>query len=127
MSRSVISLIAGLVLAAIAVVLLNYYIRNVRAGDGAQAAAPADVTQVLVAAVDLPLGAKLKVDDFKSVSWPTASMPQDAFHTPAEVFAGAEGQDRIVLKPIGKDQPVLKSEISGFGTRSTLSSEVPPG
>jgi pilus assembly protein CpaB len=127
MSRSVISLVAGLVLAVIAVVLLNYYIRNVRAGDGAQAAAPADVTQVLVAAVDLPFGAKLKLEDFKSVSWPTASMPEDAFHTPDEVFAGADGQDRIVLKPIAKDEPVLKSHISGFGAKATLSNEVPRG
>jgi len=76
---------------------------------------------------DLPFGTHLSRDQVSVVAWPAASMPADAFHSVEDVFAGSQGFDRIILKPIDKGEPLLKSKVSGFGAKATLSREVPAG
>ena len=125
MQRSLVSLIVGGILALIAVGGLTYYLRS-------QSAPPApgsniELANVVVAVADLPFGTHLTRDQLSVVAWPAASMPADAFHSVEEVFAGSQGTDRIVLKPIDKGEPVLKSKVSGFGAKATLSRQVPPG
>ena len=113
MQRSLVSLIVGGILALIAVGGLTYYLRS-----QSQAPAPSsniDVGNVVVAVSDLPFGTHLTRDQLSVVAWPVASMPADAFHTVEEVFAGSQGFDRIVLKPIDKGEPLVRSRISGFG------------
>lgn len=126
MQRSLISLIAGVVLAIVAVGLLALYVRGLRTG-GTTPAAASDVGIVVVAANDLSFGTAIKRDYLKTVQWPQQSIPEGAFHSIDEVFAGSEGKDRIVLRPIGRDEPVLKSKVSGFDAKATLSYEVAPG
>lgn len=125
MQRSLVSLIVGGILALIAVGGLTYYLRS-----QSQAPAPSsniDVGNVVVAVSDLPFGTHLTRDQLSVVAWPVASMPADAFHSVEEVFAGSQGFDRIVLKPIDKGEPLVRSRISGFGAKATLSRQVPPG
>ena len=126
MQRSLISLIVGGILALIAVGGLTYYLRS-----QSQAPAPSgsniELGNVVVAVSDLPFGTHVTRDQLSVVAWPVASMPADAFHSVEEVFAGSQGFDRIVLKPIDKGEPLLRSRISGFGAKATLSRQVPPG
>ena len=125
MQRSLISLIVGGILALVAVGGLTYYLRTTQSP-----AAPStniDVGNVVVAVNDLPFGTHLGRDQLTVVAWPLSSMPADAFHSVEEVFAGSQGFDRIVLKPVDKGEPVLKSRISGFGAKATLSRQVPAG
>lgn len=126
MQRSLISLIVGVVLAIVAVGLLALYVRGIR-GSATVSAAASDVGTVVVAANNLPFGAAIKRDYLKTVQWPQESIPAGAFHSIDEVFAGSDGSDRIVLRPIVSDEPVLKSTVSGFGAKATLSREVAPG
>src|ERR1041385_1148881 len=125
MQRSLISLIVGGILALVAVGGLTYYLRTTQSP-----AAPStniDVGNVVVAVNDLPFGTHLGRDQLTVVAWPLSSMPADAFHSVEEVFAGSQGFDRIVLKPVDKGEPLLKSRISGFGAKATLSRQVPLG
>jgi pilus assembly protein CpaB len=125
MQRSLVSLIVGGILALIAVGGLTYYLRS-------QSQVPSlgsniETGNVVVAVSDLPFGTHLSRDQLSVMAWPVASMPADAFHSVEEVFAGSQGFDRIVLKPVDKGEPLLKSRISGFGAKATLSRQVPPG
>jgi len=125
MQRSLISLIVGGILALIAVGGLTYYLRSTQ--SPATPSNNIDVGNVVVAVNDLPFGTHIGRDQLTVVAWPLASMPADAFHSVEEVFAGSQGFDRIVLRPIDKGEPVLKTRISGFGAKATLSRQVPAG
>src|SRR6185295_12414057 len=127
MQRSVVSLIVGGVLALIAVVGLTLYLRNAQSAIPSASGTNIELGNVVVAVADLPFGTHLSRDQLSVVAWPTASMPAEAFHSVEEVFAGSQGFDRIILKPIDKGEPLLKSRVSGFGAKATLSREVPAG
>lgn len=126
MQRSLISLIVGGILALVAIGGLTYYLRTTQ-NPAASAGPSIDVGNVVVATAPLPFGTHVSRDQLSVVAWPTSSMPADAFHSVEEVFAGSQGFDRIVLKPIDKGEPLLKSRISGFGAKATLSRQVPVG
>jgi pilus assembly protein CpaB len=91
------------------------------------AASLSSMGNVVVAAVDLPFGAQVRPEFLKVAQWPQQSVPAGAFRTVAEIFQGSKGNDRVVLKAIGPDEPVLNSEISGFGAKATMSREVTAG
>ena len=126
MQRSLISLIVGGILALVAVGGLTYYLRTTQ-NPAAPTGPNIEVGNVVVATAELPFGTHLSRDQLSVVAWPLASMPSDAFHSVEEVFAGSQGFDRIVLKPVDKGEPLLKSRISGFGAKATLSRQVPVG
>ena len=96
MQRSLISLIAGGILAIGAIVLLNIYFRN--AGTGTTSSI--ELTTVVVAAADLPVGTQIDQSSLKVVSWPTASVPPGAFHSVEELFRGAFWTD---VRPMVKE------------------------
>jgi pilus assembly protein CpaB len=126
MQRSLISLIVGGILALVAVGGLTYYLRTTQ-NPSASAGSNIELGNVVVATADLPFGTHVSRDQLSVVAWPASSMPVDAFHSVEEVFAGSQGFDRIVLKPIDKGEALLKSRISGFGAKATLSRQVPIG
>src|SRR6266699_2971493 len=126
MRRSWISLAVGLALALVAVVLLNNYISQFRAPVQS---GPVTVTNVLVAAKDLPFGTKLDAMSVRVVAWPKDSVPQGAFGSLDEMVAPtgpnqAPPGPRILLAAVVAGEPLLRSRISGFGGRPTLSRQV---
>jgi pilus assembly protein CpaB len=138
MRRSWISLAIGVALALLAIVLLNNYIAQLRGPGQSTAVVP---TNVLVAAKDLPFGTKLDAMSVKVVPWPRDSVPQGAFASLDEMLAPnapnapntpngpnqiAAGP-RILLAPVVAGEPLLRSKISGFGARPTLSRQVSDG
>ncbi len=127
MQRSLVSLIVGGILALVAVVGLTLYLRSFQGPAAVSSGSTVELGSVVVAVADLPFGTHLSRDQLSVVAWPAASMPADAFHSVEEVFTGSQGFDRIILKPTDKGEPLLKSRVSGFGARATLSREVPPG
>src|ERR1041384_1063907 len=72
----VFALVAGL---GTALLLARYLDKK---GGGGQSVA---VTGVVVAAVDLPLAAKLKVEDLKVIEWPAEHIPPGAVTDPKEL------------------------------------------
>ncbi|MBN9587533.1 MAG: Flp pilus assembly protein CpaB [Alphaproteobacteria bacterium 64-11] len=119
MRRNYFGLVLGVILAVVAVVLLNYYIRNI----GQAPRVP--MTNVVVAGQDLPFGTKLSARFLRTVAWPQASVPAGAFSDIADIFKGAQSpSDRIVLTALVQGEPVLHSKISGFGARPIMSARV---
>jgi len=80
---------------------------------------------IVVARVALKFGDTLTTDNLREISWPSASLPVGAFKTRADALAG-DGQ-RQVLTPIGVNEPVLSSKITGPGQRATLSAVLAEG
>ena len=124
MQRSITSLIVGIVLGVAAVVLMALYLRSARpAAEASQA-----MGNIVVAAVDMPIGTEFKPEFIKVVQWPVASIPKDAFASSDEIFKGAARPgDRVSLKIVKVGEPILRTNVSGFGGRATMSREVARG
>jgi|ERR1700679_2299946 len=124
MQRSLISLIIGVVLAGAGIALLNIYFDSSKTPPAAAVA----LRPVVVAAADLPYGTPLRPELLKVIAWPQDSAPDGSFASIDEVFKG-QGQpaDRVVLRETDRNEPILRSKISGFGGKATLSREVSNG
>src|SRR5689334_10803633 len=124
MRRSLVSLITGAVFAVVAVALMYTYINS--AIRGAPQAGPAiELSTIVVAGKDLPFGTPIVKENLKLATWPKASIPDGAFTSIDDIFAGAKVPgDRIALVLVNHDEPVTRSRISGFGAKPTMSRQV---
>ncbi|HEX9789927.1 MAG TPA: Flp pilus assembly protein CpaB [Kiloniellales bacterium] len=128
--RAFIVLGAAFALATVSVVLARAWIVEQTADNrAATPSASVPVTRIVVAAEPLPYGGKLQRPKLRLADWPTASVPQGAFTSLDDVVGtqGSETDDRLVLRSLARDEPVLKSKISGFGARASLSTLIAPG
>ena len=81
-----------------------------------------NLTTIVVAKRPLYFGDELTASALEEVSWPSANVPPGSFNEVKEIVGG--GERRVVLKTIQLNEPVLKSKISGFGGRATLSTVI---
>jgi pilus assembly protein CpaB len=81
---------------------------------------------VAVAKKNLLYGQPIDKDSVGLIEWPKDSVPKNAFTDLAQLFS--DGVDnRVVLRRMDKDEPVLKSKVSGFGERATVAALLAPG
>lgn len=85
-------------------------------------AASSGTVKVVVAKVTLNFGDRLIPEKLQVVEYPPASVPPGAFER-IEQLAGAD-QDRVVLRAIDPQEPVLASKVSGTGGRAILSTVI---
>lgn len=69
----------------------------------------------------LQAGEVLKPDNTELIAWPGAVPINGAFARSADVIG------RVVLFPLGKDQPILESHLSSPGSGTGLASKIPDG
>jgi pilus assembly protein CpaB len=81
-----------------------------------------NLTKVVVAKRPLHFGDELSSTLLEEISWPTGNVPLGAFTSVDQILG--EGQRRVVLRSMQLNEPVLKSKISGFGGRATLSTVI---
>jgi pilus assembly protein CpaB len=81
----------------------------------------AAVKPVVVAAEELPFGAKLEEAQLKVVDWPAAALPPNAFEARDQV-AG-----RVVLARVVPNEPITTEKLAPAGDRGLLSMVVEPG
>jgi pilus assembly protein CpaB len=81
-----------------------------------------DTASIVVAKSNLNFGDRIGSGDLELVKWPTDALPAGAFTT-IEAVAGP-GQDRVVLRPIEPNEPVLASKVSGSGGKASLSTVI---
>lgn len=124
MQRSVVSLIAGIVLAIVAVGLLSLYIGSLRGHSTADAG---DMGYVVLATADMSFGQNVSPRLLRVVRWPVSSIPKDAFQNVAEILGEDGASKHVAIRPISRGEPILKSAISGFSARATMSNQVAPG
>ena len=73
---------------------------------------------IVVAAQPLGFGATLTVDSAAEIAWAARSLPEGAFASKEELFKYGT---RAVLAALDRNEPVLKTKITGPGQRGSLS------
>jgi pilus assembly protein CpaB len=81
------------------------------------------LTTVVVAKRRLGFGDTITKEYLREAKWPTDNVPDGGFTTIDEIVGGDER--RVALSAIFANEPILRSKISGFGGRATLSTVVP--
>ncbi len=124
MRRSIVSVVVGVLFAAIAL----FFLFNARQRPAAiDANVPVvATTPVMVAAKDIAYGEKILPELSRIVQWPSDALPAEIVNTHAELFEGPEAP-RIALRSLAAGEPFLKAKVSGFGERPILSRKVAEG
>ena len=118
--QSMIALAAAIVLGLFAVYIANAYLSGKE-----QQVAQSGTTKVAVAAVPLAYGTDITPDKVKFVDYPNSSIPPGAFMSAAQLLP--EGKKRFALLPIGINEPVLATKISGSGQGASIAALLPEG
>lgn len=123
-SRGILILLVAVVLGGAAVWLARGWLEGqVRVETVVQEAPAKPVATVVVARTPLTFGNNIRREHLRVVDWPMNSVPQGAFTSIDELI---EGGQRVALRSIEVNEPVLESKISGFGGRATLSAVINP-
>ena len=85
---------------------------------------PVATRTIVIAAGPLRFGTHVNADNLREVVWPDAALPAGTFGSIAEVMSGGK---RIVLASIEKNEPILRSKITGPGQKATLSAVIQDG
>ena len=85
---------------------------------------PVATRTIVIAAGPLRFGAHIASDHLREVAWPDAALPAGTFGSIAEVMSGGK---RIVLASIEKNEPILRTKITGPGQKATLSAVIHDG
>lgn len=112
----------GLIVLAIAIVLGGIATFGVLNLQNARTAAN-HATQVVVADRAIALGQTLTPDMLRLQAWPAGAVPPGAFSRIQELT----GENRVALRAIEPNEPVLASRVSGAGGRATLSATIAEG
>lgn len=123
--RSLATLGAAIFLGLLAVFLTRAYLGNAQRSVSTGAPVGA-VVPVVVAATDVPRGAALQVAMLKVVPYPADAAPARAFHTVAQL-TGGPGQQRLALRSMVANEPIMPISITGPGGKLNLSGVVSPG
>jgi pilus assembly protein CpaB len=117
MNRTRLLMIGFVALALGAIVSFTVY-RTLKAGRGADAPPGVDV---VIAANDIPVGAKVEERDVKVVRFPSSDLPPNCFHLKSSVIG------RGAVLPIGKGEFFLPGKLAGENAGSGMPSLIPPG
>ncbi|MGH9502972.1 MAG: Flp pilus assembly protein CpaB [Terriglobales bacterium] len=117
MNRTRLLLIGFVALALGAIVSFSVY-RTLQSKTGGDAAPG---VEVVVAANDIPVGAKVGESDVKVVRFPAADLPPNCFHLKTSVV----GHGAIL--PIAKGEFFLPNKLAGENAGSGMPSLIPPG
>ena len=99
-----------------------YMARNFIAAQNVQTASP-QMTMV-VASSHLAFGTALTSDNTAEISWSAGRLPEGAYATKEELLKDGK---RAVLSSVGRDEPILRSKITGPGQRASLSALLDEG
>ncbi len=80
------------------------------------------VSKVVVATRPLRFGMELKKSHLAEIEWPSKGIPNEAYPSIADLFKG--NGKRIVLSAIARNEPIIKTKVTGPGQRASLSALV---
>ena len=122
--RTIATLAVAIVLGLIAVLILNNYLAATNKAK-TQVATGAG-TPVVVAAQPIARGTTLQQPLLKMVSYPQGSVPAGAFQS-IQQLVGAQGTQRLALRNLVANEPILNDEVTGPGGKVNLASVLDPG
>jgi len=117
MNRTRLLMIGFVALALGAIVSYSVY-RTLQSRTGGDAPPGVDI---VVAANDIPVGAKVGDNDVKVVRFPAADLPPNCFHLKSSVVG------RGAILPIAKGEFFLPNKLAGENAGSGTPSLIPPG
>ena len=120
-------LVLALVLGALTVFFTRNIIQNQRAAEPTVVAVEQPETElatVVVSTVPMKFGDELTAERLRVVSWPADIRPEGSFENISEILGN---ERRVVLRSIGRNEPITKEKISGFGSRASLSQVIEEG
>ncbi|MBZ5685182.1 MAG: Flp pilus assembly protein CpaB [Acidobacteriia bacterium] len=110
-------LMIGVLALAVGFLAAVYVYRNLQPKSGM----PADMAQVMVAANDLQVGARVEDHDIKIIQIPNTDMPPGAPRKKADVVGHG------VIIPISKGEFILPNRLAGENAGAGLPALIPPG
>ena len=136
--RGFVMLGLALLLAGVSVFLARNWVQSqVQPVASIEDSQKLETTQVVVASTQLHFGNKVRREHLRVVDWPTGAVPEGSFKTVEAILGKDEVdpvtkkkkviEDRVVLRTIEINEPVLKNKITGFGGRASLSTMISPG
>jgi len=111
-------LLVGIIALALGFFASVFVYRNLQSKGGEKSVPGEDV---LVAAEDLQVGAKIEDKDLKVVHFPAADLPNGRFHIKSKLIG------RGVVLPIAKGEFILTSKVAGENAGAGLPALIPPG
>jgi pilus assembly protein CpaB len=118
-----IAVVFGLLAVFVAQGWLNYQAELSR--RTAAPPAPKVATRTIVVATGpLRFGTHVSADNLREVAWPEEAIPAGTYASIGELTSGGK---RIVLASIEKNEPILRTKITGPGQKATLSAVIQDG
>jgi pilus assembly protein CpaB len=118
-SNNVIILFLAIVMGGIAAFLARNWIESHSHAFAADSAGT-----IVVAAQPLGFGAEVNPDSINEIPWMAKSLPNGAFVAKEDLLKDGR---RVVLSPVERGEPILRSKITGPGQRALLSSLLDEG
>ena len=116
----------ALILAGAAVFLAQNWLQSQKPQIVEVPAEPqVQMATVVVAATPLYFGNTVRREHLREIEWPAGAVPPGSFSSVDELI-GDEDKRRVALRAIEINEPLLKSKISGFGGRASLSTILAP-
>ena len=117
---SVVILVVALLMGGSAAYLTRSWLKDqVRASAALQPAGT-----IVVAAKSLAYGTAMTPDNVVEIPWFSNTLPEGAFAVKDDLLNGGR---RVVLSPLKRGEPVLRSKITGPGQRASLASLLDEG
>ena len=118
-----IAVVFGLLAVFVAQGWLNYQAELSRKTTEPKAK-PVATRNIVIAAGPLRFGTRLNADALREVAWPEEAIPAGTFGSIADLMSGGK---RIVLASIEKNEPILRTKVTGPGQKATLSAVIQDG
>ena len=122
--RAIVMLGLAVVLAGTAVFLARNWIQEQARPIIVQQPAAENTAMVVVASNRLGFGNMVRREHLRLVKWPGDAVPEGAFTSIDAVIGDKE--ERVVLRTIEVNEPVLESKLSGFGGKASLAAVLAP-
>ena len=87
-------------------------------------AKPVATRNIVIAAGPLRFGTRLNADALREVAWSDEAIPAGTFSSIADLMSAG---NRIVLASIEKNEPILRTKVTGPGQKATLSAVIQDG
>lgn len=110
------------ILGLVSVYLVKDWLQARLDGSSSAQAAPMELSTVVVAKRRINFGEEFANEALVEIEWPAKSRPAESFTSIDELTGGKE--KRVALRTIEVSEPVLRSKVSGFGGRPTLSAQI---
>ena len=87
-------------------------------------AKPVATRNIVIASGPLRFGTRLSADALREVAWSDEAIPAGTFSSIADLMSAG---NRIVLASIEKNEPILRTKVTGPGQKATLSAVIQDG